>query len=60
MEEISVVRKRSRLWPAVLAILLIAAIVLIALWLMGSNPTTTDVNFNEMFELGRRSTSGTA
>lgn len=60
MEEISVVKKRSRLWPILLAILLVVAIVLIALWLMGSNTTTTDIGVNGLFELGGRSVHGTA
>jgi multidrug resistance efflux pump len=59
MDEITVVRKRSRLWPALLAILLVVAIVLVVLWLMGTNtPTTADVS--ELFELAGRVTSGTA
>ena len=62
MDEITIVRKRSRLWPMLLAILLIVAIVLITLWLMGSTTTTTtgDVGLNELLRLEWRNTSGTA
>ena len=45
MEEISIVRKRSRVWAA-------------ALWFMGDQTRAT-INLNDVFELGRRSLSGT-
>jgi hypothetical protein len=59
MEEISIVKKRSRLWPIVLAILLLVVIVLAVLWLMG-NQTTPDVGWNQVIELGRRNINGIA
>jgi hypothetical protein len=59
MEEIAIVRKRSQVWVALLVILLIAAIVLAVLWLMGSE-VRTDVGWNGIIELGRRSINGTA
>ena len=59
MEEISIVRKRSRLWPILLAILVLVAIVLMVLWLMGHEPTAS-VGWNEVIDLGRRNISGTA
>jgi hypothetical protein len=58
MEEITIVKKRSRLWPTLLAILLLAVIVLAVLWLMGNQPTVDA--WNEVIELGRRNVSGTA
>ena len=58
MEEITIVRKRSRLWPILLAILLLVVIVLAVLWLMG-NQSTVDV-WNQVIEIGRRNASGTA
>ena len=42
-----------------LAVLLVAAIVLIALWLMGSQ-ATTDVRWDGLSEFERRYFSGTA
>jgi hypothetical protein len=59
MEEISIVRKRSRLGMVLLFILLLAVIVLAVLWLMG-NQTTTNIGSNDVIEFGRRVTSGTA
>jgi hypothetical protein len=58
MEEITVVRKRSRVWPVLITLLLLALIVLGVLWLMGSEPTM-DVGWNELMEIGRSSTRGT-
>ena len=59
MDEITIVRKRSRLWPILLAVLLVAAIVFIALWLMGSQ-ATPDVRWDGLSEFERRYFSGTA
>ena len=35
MEEISVVRRRTRIWPVVLLLILIALVVLAVLWMAG-------------------------
>jgi ABC-type transporter Mla subunit MlaD len=44
MEEISIVRRRARIWPAVLLLILFAVIVLAALWVMGYfGPTEINV-----------------
>jgi hypothetical protein len=59
MEEISIVRKRSRLWVVLIAIVLLAVIVLAVLWLMG-NQGTTNIGWNDFIDVGRRSISGTA
>jgi hypothetical protein len=59
MEEIAIVRKRSHVWMALLVILLLAVIVLAVLWLMGGD-ARTDVGWNGIIELGRRSINGTA
>ena len=59
MEEISIVKKRSRFWPVLLAIVLLVVIVLAVLWLVGDR-TITDVGWNDVIELGRRYSSGTA
>jgi hypothetical protein len=58
MEEIAIVRKRSRVWMALLVILLLAVIVLAVLWLTGD--ARTDVGWNGIIEFGRRSINGTA
>lgn len=61
MEEISIVRKRSHIWTALLVILLVVAIALAVLWLMGSGDARTiDVGWNEIIEFGRRTIDGTA
>jgi hypothetical protein len=59
MEEITIVRKRSQVWMALLVILLIAAIVLAVLWLMGGDPRT-DIGWNELNQFGRETINGTA
>jgi hypothetical protein len=59
MEEIAIVRKRSHIWTALLAILLLAVIVLAGLWLLGSE-ARTDVGWNGVIEYGRGTTDGTA
>lgn len=46
MEEISIVRRRSRLWPIVLAVLVLAAVVLAALWFIGSRPAA-DIGWHD-------------
>ena len=58
MEEIAIVRRRSRVWPIVLAILLLVVIALAAIWLTGNRPSS-DIGWNEVIELGRRNFSGT-
>lgn len=58
MEEIAIVKKRTRLWPILLAILLLAVIVLAVMWLSGNQ--TADIGWNEIIEFGRRNTSGIA
>ena len=59
MEEITIVRKRSHVWTALLVILLLAVILLAVVWLMGSD-ARTDVGWNEIIEFGRRTINGTA
>jgi hypothetical protein len=59
MEEITIVRKRSQVWMALLVILLIAAIVLAVLWLMGGD-ARTDIGWNELNQFGRETINGTA
>jgi hypothetical protein len=59
MEEITIVRKRSRLWPVLLTILLLAVVIFVVLWLMG-NERIANVVSNGIIEFGRRSISGTA
>ena len=59
MEEISIVRKRSRVWAIVLAILLLVAIVIAVLWFMGDQSRAAS-NLGDVIELGRRSISGTS
>ena len=60
MDEISIVKKRTRVWPIVLTILLLAIVVLAILWFMGNTPQT-DLGWREVIdEVGRRSTSGIA
>ena len=59
MEEITIVRKRSHVWTALLVILLLAVILLAVVWLMGSD-VRTDVGWNEIIEFGRRNINGTA
>ena len=59
MEEITVVRRRSRVWPLLLTLLLVAVIVLAALWLMGTQPVDVGWNeLNELTQLERRSSIG--
>jgi hypothetical protein len=59
MEEITVVRRRSRVWPLLITLLLVALIVVAALWLMGSQPVDFGWNeLNELTELERRSSIG--
>jgi hypothetical protein len=44
MEEISVVRRRTRIWPIVLLLVLIALVVLAVLWMAGYfQPAVVDV-----------------
>jgi hypothetical protein len=44
MQEISVVKRRARIWPVVLLLLLLAFIVLATLWVMGYfGPTEINV-----------------
>lgn len=44
MEEISVVRRRTRIWPIVLLLILIALVVLAVLWMAGYfQPPVLDV-----------------
>ena len=44
MEEISVVRRRTRIWPVVLLLILIALVVLAVLWMAGYfQPAVLDV-----------------
>ena len=57
MEEITIVRRRTRIWPILIALVVLALIVLAVFWLMGT-PPATDVGSNEFIELGRRSMNG--
>jgi hypothetical protein len=57
MDEITIVRKRSRVWPIILTLLILALIVLAVVWLMGAEPNV-NMGFNDVIEFGRRSTSG--
>ena len=44
MEEISVVKRRTRIWPVVLLLILIALVVLAVLWMAGYfQPAVLDV-----------------
>jgi hypothetical protein len=44
MEEIAVVRRRTRIWPVVLLLILIALVVLAVLWMAGYfQPAVVDV-----------------
>ena len=60
MDEISIVKKRTRVWPIVLTILLLAIVVLAVLWFIGSS-ARTDLGWHEVTDLiGRRNISGIA
>jgi ABC-type transporter Mla subunit MlaD len=59
MEEIAIVRKRSSVWTVVLLLLLLAVIALAVLWLAGGEGRS-DIGWNEVIELGRRTINGTA
>lgn len=56
MEEISIVKRRSRVWPILITLFLLALIVLAAVWMMGDRPV--DVSYDQPIEL-ERSASGT-
>jgi hypothetical protein len=44
MEEIAVVKRRTRIWPVVLLLILIALVVLAVLWMAGYfQPAVVDV-----------------
>lgn len=44
MEEISIVKRRTRIWPVVLLLILIALVVLAVLWMAGYfQPAVVDV-----------------
>lgn len=57
MEEITIVRRRSRLWPILFVLILLALAVLAALWLLGG-PAPVDFGFNQFVELASK--DGTA
>ena len=57
MDEITVVRKRSRVWPIVILLLVLALAVVAVLWLMGNQPAL-DVGWNLVTNPGGRSTNG--
>jgi hypothetical protein len=38
MEQLSIVRKRSRVWPIVIALIVVALLVGAALWFLGDQP----------------------
>jgi hypothetical protein len=60
MEEISIVKKRTRAWPIVLTILLLALVALAVLWFMGSS-AETNLGWHEIIdEVRGRNISGTA
>jgi hypothetical protein len=58
MEEITIVKRRSRVWPILITLFLLALIVLAALWMMGDRPVS--VSWDQPIELEWRSTGGTA
>lgn len=52
MEEITVVRKRTQIWPILLTLLLLTLIVLAVVWMMGSS-SSVDISWNQLTHLGR-------
>jgi hypothetical protein len=60
MEEISIVKKRSRAWPIVVTILVLALILLAAFWFIGDS-AQADLGWRDVIDqVGRRSISGIA
>jgi hypothetical protein len=56
MREIAIVRRRTRVWPIVLMLLLLAAIVVAALWMMGYlGPVPDEFNLNKAQVTGHTS-----
>ena len=59
MDEITIVKKRTRIWPILLTLRIIAVLVLVVLYIIGARSMTT-VGWNDIVEYGRRSARGTA
>jgi hypothetical protein len=60
MDEIAIVRKRTRVWPIVMAILLLLLAALAVWWFMGGT-TQTDFGWNQVIEeITGRDVSGIA
>jgi hypothetical protein len=59
MEEITIVKKRSRLGPILLVILLLVAIVIAALWLLGGQAAAAEISWYDGIDTARRNVSGT-
>ena len=60
MDEIAIVKKRTRVWPIVMAILLLVLVALAVWWFMGGT-TQTDFGWNQVIEeVTRRGASGIA
>ena len=60
MEEIAIVKKRSRLGPILLAILLLVVVVLAAIWLLAGNQPAADIGSIDIIDFIRRDARGTA
>lgn len=59
MEQISIVKRRSRLGPVLLMLILVALLVAAAIWFVGDRiPVMFD--FSSLLELGRTIASSTA
>lgn len=44
MEQISIVRKRSRVWPIVIALIIVALVVAAAVWFLGDATNMNDLD----------------
>jgi hypothetical protein len=59
MEQMTIVKRRSRLGPVLLMLILLALLVAAAFWVVGDRiPVVFD--FSSLLELGRTIASGTA
>jgi multidrug resistance efflux pump len=59
MNEISIVRRRSRFLPVLLIVILLAILALAAVWFFGDRASTT-FDFSSLMELERRMIGGSA
>jgi hypothetical protein len=41
MEQIAIVKKRSRVWPTIITLLIVALVILAALYFIGDTPPPT-------------------